>query len=232
MVPSVTRKQNRGGTPRADLAKAAMARSQVYGFLAIAFRDEPKEPLIRAVKGPQWSVVLADLGISLGESFYRRADEELVEDLAVEFARLFLGPGEHITPHASVHKRNETSSGLHLWGEETVRVKQFIEAAGLAYADEYRGIPDHISVELEFLKKATEEEARAWKEQRSEDAQTLRTMQREFHEKHLLSWVPGFCDKILERTTEDFYMAIAEITKVFLEAEKDDLRINSNLQEA
>jgi TorA maturation chaperone TorD len=233
MDASVTTEQNRGGTPWADLAAAARARSQVYGFLVTAFRDEPQEPVIRELKGPNWSLVLSSLGIPLGEAFFSRSEEQLVEDLAVEFARLFLGPQGHLSPHASVHKAEECGGGGGmLWGEETVRVKRFIEATGLTFAKEYRGFPDHISVELEFLQKATEEEAQAWKEERTEDAMILRGMEQKFHEKHVLSWVPGFCDKIIERTTEDFYVAIAEVTKIFLEIEKDNLKSIPNLQGA
>ncbi len=36
-------------------------------------------------------------------------------------------------------------------GESTVEVKKFIESAGFDYTSEYKGLPDHISVEWEFM---------------------------------------------------------------------------------
>lgn len=204
-------------------ADTAQASSRVYGLLSTVFRHEPTADFLREFKAPEWKVVLDDLGIALGEEFFRQPADRQREDLAVEYTRLFLGPGEHISPHASVHMAEECGFGGLLWGEETVRVKRFIEAAGLAYAEDYSGIPDHVSVELEFLEKLAGRESAAWNEGDHDGAQWCVEVERRFLEDHVLKWVPTFCDKVMERAVTPFYAAMAELTKELLAFERERL---------
>jgi len=175
------------------------------------------------LKDPRMSGVFSDLGISLGEEFYGTPENELVEELAVEYARLFLGPGEHISPHESVHHEVDGGDWGLLWGQETVKVKQFMESAGLAYAADYKGIPDHISVELEFLQKLTLGEGTAWAEEDIEGAVFGLKMEKMFIKKHLIKWVPMFCDKVIARANAPFYREMAEVTKGFVQFEQQKI---------
>jgi len=86
----------------------------------------------------------------------------LAEDLAVEFTRLFIGPGPHISPHESVNTETHDVKEAALWSAQTVKVKKFIEAAGLEYDDSFSGMPDHVTAELEFMQRLAAKEAEAW----------------------------------------------------------------------
>ena len=114
--------------------------------------------------------------------FHKLLRKELIEDLAVEYARLFLGPDKHISPHESVHHERDGGDWGALWGKSTVEVKKFIESAGLEYISEYSGMPDHISVELEFMQQATSREAQAWESNDSEGALYCLKMEKKFLE--------------------------------------------------
>ncbi|MDP6174976.1 MAG: molecular chaperone TorD family protein [Rhodospirillales bacterium] len=96
----------------------------------------------------------------------------LAQDLAraVEFTALFTGPGEHFSPHESVQLEGGTGE---LWGKEAVAVKSFIERAGFAYTEELHGLPDPISVEMEFLAQIMAQEGAAWREGDMEKAPQL-----------------------------------------------------------
>jgi len=83
-------------------AGTASARSQVYGLLASIFRGEPDVNFVRDLKAPRFAGALSSLDVDLGEDFRQSDDEELCENLAVEYTRLFMGPGSHISPHESV----------------------------------------------------------------------------------------------------------------------------------
>ncbi len=113
-----------------ELADSAAMRSEIYGLLSTVFREEPNEALIRKLREPQISSMLADEQVDLGAKFYNDTESSVKEELAIEFARLFIGPESHISAHESVFLDLDTGRGG-LWGTLTVEVKSFIEATGL-----------------------------------------------------------------------------------------------------
>ncbi len=46
---------------------------------------------------------LSAAGVALDGAFLERAKAGVIEDRAVEYTRLFIGPGGHVAPYASVH---------------------------------------------------------------------------------------------------------------------------------
>lgn len=205
------------------LADNATARSQVYGLLAAIFRAEPTEVFVEEIKGPRFSAVLSDLGIDLGSEFYDKPQAELLEELAIEFTRLFVGPGSHISAHESVFINLDGGEGDH-WGAATIAVKKFIETAGLDYEPSYSGLPDHVSVELEFLQRLATWEAGKWSEGDTESAKGCANVQKKFIDEHLIEWVPKFCDEVVKKTEQPFYREFATLMKTFLEFEFDGLQ--------
>ncbi len=208
------------GATHRQMNDTAMARGQVYGLLATLFRAEPEEAFLKELQGPGLSGVFSELGLNLGEDLQEKPIEESVEELAVEYTRLFLGPGSHISAHESVFIEVDGGVGG-LWGEKTVEVKKFIEAAGLTYDTEFHGIPDHVSVELEFLQKLAGWEAGKWAEDDAENAAFCLEVEKRFIEEHLGKWVPALCDKVLAQAELPFYKEIARFTKDFIRFEKD-----------
>ncbi len=203
-------------TARNDMAEMARGRSNVYGLLAAVFRAEPSAALLAGLKAPEFADVLGSLDLSLEEEFRNAPCEKLVEDLAIEFTRLFIGPGPHISPHESTNIDYGNAMEATLWGPETVAVKTFIEATGLEYDDSFTDMPDHISAELEFMQKLTTKEAEAWAEPNEEVATNIQAIERRFLDEHLSRWVSPFCDKVIERSGHPFYQDFADVTKGFV----------------
>jgi TorA maturation chaperone TorD len=210
-------------TEKQERTAVAKQRSNVYGLLATVFRKEVTSELLQEMKAPQFMGVLYDLGIDVLDDLSQRPEEEFLDDLAVEYARLFLGPGKHISPHESVHHQREDGRWGQLWGETTVEVKRFIESAGLHYRSEYTGLPDHISVELEFMQQLTGCEAQAWADNDEEKALYCRKIEKRFVEDHLGSWIPVFCDRITQEADLSFYRGMAKLTKHFMEVERQEI---------
>jgi len=198
------------------LSETAVARGQVYGLLTTVFRAEPSAAFIRDLKGHRFSGAFTDLGIDLGEAFRTTPESETLEELDIEFTRLFLGPGQHISAHESIFTEVDGDTGG-LWGAKTVEVKKFIETTGLDYESGFTGLPDHISVELEFMRKLSEWEAARWSDKDSKNAKYCGTVQKKFIEEHLLKWVPKFCDEVIDKADLPFYGEMAGVTKDFLE---------------
>lgn len=205
-----------------NMSEVASKRSKVYGLLATIYREEATPALLWQFGDPKFRAALSSLGVDLEDNFFSLSEEELIEDLAVEYARLFVGPGKHIPPHESVHLKNEEGGGL-LWGEATAKVNKFIESSGFEYRSDYHGMPDHISVEFEFMQGVTERECRAWNEKHDDGVLSCLEIEKKFIEKHLVRWVPLFCEKIISYAELPFYREMGKLTKRFIEFEKQQI---------
>ncbi len=203
------------GPEHKEMVDNATARSQVYAMLAAVFRAEPTEAFLAELRGPQFSGAFSDLGVDLGTEFYAEPDLRLRDALTIEFTRLFLGPGRHISAHESIFAEVDGDSGGH-WGAKTVVVKKFIEATGMEYESDYKGLPDHVSVELEFMQKLAEWEAQKWAEGDGELAKNCLSVQKRFAEDHLLNWIPDFCREVIAKADGPFYREMAKVTMDFL----------------
>jgi TorA maturation chaperone TorD len=192
------------GTDWKELADSAKSRSEIYGLLTAVFREEPTEAFIKELRGPRLSGAFSDMDVELGEAFYSDSDTGLMEELAVEFTRLFIGPGPHVSAHESIFVEMDGDT-RGLWGARTVEVKNFIETAGLDYEPEFTGLPDHISVELEFMQKLTAWEAGKWIQKDRKSAAYCLTVQRMFLEQHLFCWLAKFCDAVMIQAEIPFY---------------------------
>ena len=210
------------GTDWKELADSAKSRSEIYGLLTAVFREEPTEVLIKELRGPRLSGAFSDMDVELGEAFYSDPESEVVEVLTLEFTRLFIGPGPHISAHESIFTEVDGSSGG-LWGTKTVEVKKFIETTGLDYEPEFTGLPDHISVELEFMQKLTAWEAAKWIQEDRKSAEYCLSVQRMFLERHLFCWLPQFCDAVMAQAEIPLYRAMAELAKNYMEFERQNI---------
>ena len=211
-----------------DKRAVAKNRSDIYGLLASVYRQEVTSDLIQQIKDPQFLGVLSDLGTERLDTFLQKPENELLGDLAVEYARLFLGPGKHISPHESVHHQREDGQWGKLWGASTAEVKKLIEATGLSYSDDFKGLPDHITVEFEFMQQLTLCEEQAWEETDTDKVTTCRQVEKKFIEEHLVRWIPVFCEKVIQEAELPFYRAVAALTRSFIEFEKAEMNMNGD----
>jgi TorA maturation chaperone TorD len=193
-----------------------MERSGVYGFLAEVFRAEPSPSLLRELRSATYKLALEAAGVKLDSGFYDGPEKQVLDDLAVEYTQLFIGPGRHTPPFASVYLDGE---GASLWEPSTGRVRNFIEETGFAFSENYSLPPDHLSVELEFMQRITAREARGDEEEDDRAVDNCRAIEEEFLDGHLGLWAPLFCRKVTERARLPFYREMAELTRTFIASE-------------
>jgi TorA maturation chaperone TorD len=105
-------------------------------------------------------------------------------------------------------------------GEATAEVQGFLESLGLHVSEQWRGLPDHVSVELEVLQRLIEHEALAERALDDATATRCRTLRHEFLNRHVLRWVPGVCDDIAARAGTSFYRELALLTGEMLANER------------
>ena len=193
----------------------------IYGLLARFFGQEVTADFLKELREPHFRELFEELGIDLGDDFYSHPADELLEELAVEYAGLFIGPGHFISPHESVHHVRDDGDYGKLWGADTVAVKAFIEATGLRYESSFGGMPDHISAELEFVHKLEQRLQQAQADDEQELAENLIQIKQRFLTAHIFSWVPGFLDKVAAKANLPLYREIAMLASQFLAGEQE-----------
>jgi putative dimethyl sulfoxide reductase chaperone len=100
-----------------------------------------------------------------------------------------------------------------------VWVKDFIEDAGCSYRTDYNDLPDHISIELEFMRELTAREAQALDGGDAGKARELRRLQEKFLTRYMARWVPEFCGRVAAATEQQFFSSMAALTKDFIRSE-------------
>lgn len=144
----------------------------------------------------------------MGEVLRRSSGEEL----AVDYAKLFVGPFElKAPPYGSLY----LDQGHRLMGDSTMEVIQAYQKMGLSIDDEFTELPDHIAVELEFMYYLVYREVAHFDCSCTEAGQRHMKAQQEFLGEFLLPWIPPFCERIGQGTETAFYRALADCVSVF-----------------
>jgi TorA maturation chaperone TorD len=131
---------------------------------------------------------------------------EFAEELAIEFARLFIGPKKPpAVPFASFYL-SETKTVM---SEITTYVRKKYLEAGMAVKNLYSVPEDSIGIELEFIFYLSVKIGNLYENGNEDEASRLFEMKNNFLNEHMALWVPAFADKILLSTQEDFYKGAA-----------------------
>lgn len=137
-------------------------------------------------------------------------EEQEIEDLRVEFCRLFIGPLPVCPPFASVHLGEAI-----LGGRARKVFEEFLSREAIELSD-FAGIasPDHIAMQFAaqawLLGRATETEVEA------DNVQA----RRELLARHLLPWAPAFLRRLQAKTVLPFYRRLAELAQELLDEER------------
>ena len=195
---------------------SALNRSAVYGLASRLFRHEPSADLLHYLMKPELKKTFDLIAPSLSESLMKMEDISVfLSELGIEYTRLFLGPGPHISPYGSVHHPGEERSQL--WGQTTVDINLMMGILGLTPQAGNSLLPDHVSIELEFMQKLCAFEADA--PAGGSEIGRIVDIQSMFLEDHLNEWLPVFCKKIDNADPVLFYQGVSELLRSFLESE-------------
>lgn len=154
--------------------------------------------------------VLAAQALQLKEAFERDSQE----DLLVDYAKLFLGPGHTLAPPYESAWRDQDGADT---ADSVQALIELYDDGGFAIDPDFRDLPDHVAVELEFLYTLIFQQAAA---ARSGDEKALahaRALQWSLHNRHLDVWRAGFAEALRENAQCHFYRHLATITVAFLE---------------
>ena len=146
-----------------------------------------------------------------------RADEtdEAVLELAVDYARLFVGPGPgQAPPYESIY----TGPKARLFGEAYADVVEVLQREGIGVAKDFHAPADHAAVELSvmaYLLDGPEDDAVP----ASRNVPSEGGGERAFFERHIMNWFPAWCRDIDEHDPQGFYRGVARFMMGFLRGE-------------
>ena len=188
-------------------ADESAARSGVYRLLGRLWLREIDQASLRELGTPP----LRDLFIQAGGILPASDDRDTVEQLAIDYCQLFVGPTAHLPPFQSVWESGQFQSGL------TTSVQTFVEIT--AYPAE--SLPsgsmlDHLGIQLDVMGHilalrsldAVDEET---------DSEILE-LANAFLTRHL-RWAGDLLKAAAGRATTEFYRSTIQLTRDFLNIE-------------
>jgi len=206
-------------------------RREMYRFLASLFLAPPSKELIDLLISPSFlddlNGILSEDSLKYITKFCQEYDHNH-EALKQEYMDLFMIPlGKYVTPYEAVYRDEREIDGKKvkglLMGPSTVDVKRFYKKAGAEIEKNFKELPDHIGTELDFLRFLCESEEEAWETGNEQAALNFLKIEKDFLKKHLINWLPDLCEKIFQKTKNNFYLAIAKITLDFVLSDSNTL---------
>ena len=149
--------------------------------------------------------------------------ERALEELAVDFDRVFFGMGPLASEKAFPYESVYTSDKGLMMQDAYSEVRKEYRERGVAKNPAFTEPDDHLAVELAFLATCCETAAEALSARDASAAEASLVVQRSFLEKHLLNWTPAFAADV-RRANGGFYAAAADFLVAFLRADDDVLR--------
>jgi TorA maturation chaperone TorD len=197
-----------------DMGKVA-ATADVYRLLSACFYQPEKMFLEEDIFG-QLEKALSCCAPQLREGANRLGaafGEESIEALLLDYSRLFLGPFEiQAKPYGSVYLDGEKI----VMGDSTMDALACYRRGGFSPADDFKEMPDHIAVELEFLYLLCFRQAGALAERNSVVAAENQALRREFLRNHLGVWAAKFSSRVAAAANSGFYRRLAELLEAFV----------------
>ena len=195
-------------------------RASTYALLARLYRQEVDGMLLEHLRAMDISSQgTAEIIAGLDElKAYAAGPDSDPTQLAIEYARIFLGAGgeDSAYPYESVY----TSPERLLMRDARDDVLLQYQEEGLDRATQCHEPEDHIALELEFMAYLCQQGALAF--ENHDDAGGTRYLEKQEHflERHLLNWVPMFCQDVIRLGRSKFYEAAAKMTAEFLDMER------------
>lgn len=226
-------KPDAAGAAFSKLSLMALARADLFRLLVVAFNNPTPEFIQQLVSGSYLSelhgyfsdlVVQPKDGSKVLEPLktYQAGLsgidlDELLTEMRVEYARLFIGPGKPVVqPFETFYNEKLTSESqpLLIVSPAALAVETIYREAGLVMSTNEP--QDHFAVELEFLYYSSRKESDAWAEGDNTAANRWHREQFAFIDGHLGVWGPVFCKKVQQESSHPFYRSIAHFTETFL----------------
>ncbi len=205
------------------MRQMAVARSKWYSLVGTLLSRPPSENCLEELFSWECRQALAEWASEevLAQLAQLSAARPSIGVLTESFDELFNVPGpRYLTPYESVFRDSRVLddgrevSGL-TFGPSTDDVIRYYHLAGLEISEEYDELPDHIGLEVEFMRYLCEREAEALADGEEGLAATIRETEKGFLERHLTAWAPELLARAEACSAHPFYGCLLRLLPEF-----------------
>lgn len=201
-------------------SELALSRARVYGILAAIYSEPVGDAELDVFR--QWWLMVAELvqgnlpeliirGLGKIQSWLEDDDSSNLDKreatLQSEFLPLFRGLRRGSSPPPPYE--SVWVDGGFVYGPSADRVGQKYRQFNMRILNNEP--PDHLALELYFMRFLCEKEAEA--RSTGQSVQDWLAEEEDFLGEHLASWLPAFCEGIRESCETLFYSGVADITE-------------------
>ena len=199
--------------------KRIAARADLCRLLAACYyQPGPEFAEERVFESMRAAATEVEAGMAvLAEAAGAAFDEQPLEELQVDYTRLFLNPtGPLAAPYESSWLGGRDPM---LAQEITLSVLDAYKQGGYEVDESFRDLPEHIAAELEFLYTLIFREARAVASGNDAERAEAVDLRRRFIELHLGRWVGPFAAALRDGGETALYRTLADLTERFVRSE-------------
>ena len=241
-----TRQQGFNATSSVGMAKEeqeleqqnAQIREAIYSFLSSVYLQPITEVSLQQICDDDFlneltEVLPGDATIEL-QQYLSMLDPDSLDDelsaLKQEYMSLFSVPtGRYVTPFEDIYRGKTTDGQPHrgpLLGVRAIAAKQLYREAGAEIDNITKELPNHIGVELSFMRFLCEREAASIIDDVNQEAadtnefsqaEIYRAYQIRFLGEHLTRWFPELNEEIQSKSPHVFYRSVSNMTQTFLQ---------------
>ena len=210
---------------RQDILTACEARAGFYRFLANVFLWEPTDEQIEAMATANFPSEGGDIGrgYSLIAEFLHHRDTGTRQQIAVDYAHVFLGAGNYDKIMAPPYESVYTSEERILMQEARDGALAYYRREGLDLPADNTTPEDHLGFEMQFMATLIERCADALRAGDGDRFAELVGIQRSFFDEHLANWLPAFSHDIDTHCKTDYYHGVALLVRGLLAEEAEVL---------
>lgn len=204
-----------------DFAQVLHGRMATYQLLARFFRVEVDQDFLDLLHKMEYPTDTGnediDEGYRLICSYISHAGEAILQDLAKDYVRCFIGLGNDSYSAAYPYESVYTSPRRLMMQDARDEVLVIYRAAGLEKTPEWREGEDHISLELEYEQIMGQRALDAYEKGDNDACIRYLVRQRNFLQDHLCNWYPMMAEDLQKFATTDFYRGVGRLTTGFLD---------------
>ncbi len=195
-------------------------RTSTYMLLSRLYLKEFDRGLLDEMHAMVYPLATGDDDVDTGylyiATFLSNLWDESLTELAVDYARCFLGNGVDAFSAAYPFESVYTSEKRLLMQEARDEVLAIYRSFGIEKQDGWNEGEDHIALELEFMRVLNERTVKALEAGDDGEAAHLLLCQRNFLQHHLVSWAPMMTADLRRFAKTKLYQGLAYLTDGFL----------------
>lgn len=191
-----------------DILEFAAARAAVFRLLARLWGEELSRDLAELLSRPPLVEVLHAIA---DFSMPSRVEDRDLQQWAVDYCQLFVGPRGHLPPYQSVWMDRR------LAGEAAASMERFLQLLDYRPVWSQRLMADHLAIQLDVMAELLERSTRPDAFSR-EERRWLADLLINYFRQHLC-WPQRLLDQVARRAITPLYRSLAKMTDEFLRQE-------------